>query len=527
MFIDARQIPAHTAFDADICIIGAGAAGIAMALTLAGGRHNVILLESGGLDFDAATHDLSRAAQQIGVRTDGIDENRLRYFGGTTGHWNGWSRPLDAIDFEQRPWVPHSGWPISLSDLEPFYPLAHKICEIYTPNYEPEYWLKRSTSDRYRLLTLDPSQFRNILYLLSPPTRFGQVYRETISKADNIRALLHANALEIQMDAAGNRVAEIRVGTLAGHQFRLTARAVVLATGAIENARLLLNSNRTEAAGVGNRHDLVGRFFMQHPSARSARMLPSDHRLPLDFYMEAKIEQQVMVSVLQVTEEQQRKNLMLNHNIHVYPSPYRWDGLVETTKKIARAALYFGFDEVAEDLRGVIADIDGIAAPFYLAFDKGRTLEFASLNYRPEQAPNFDSRVTLSPERDMLGLQRVIVDWRLSHLDTHTIRIGHRLFASAVARSGLGRVRTRVDFNNRNWPYEAVYLHGGHHHYGTTRMSDDPRHGVVDRHCRIHGVSNLYVAGSSVFPTTGCANPTLTILALALRLADKLKTSLT
>ncbi|MCC7016133.1 MAG: FAD-dependent oxidoreductase [Rhodospirillales bacterium] len=527
MFIDARQIPADTAMDADICVVGAGAAGIALALELAGGRLRVILLESGGFDFDEATHDLTRAARQIGVRTDGIDENRLRYFGGTTGHWNGWTRPLDAIDFEPRPWVPHSGWPIARRDLDPFYPRAHEICEIAAPIYDPEYWLKKSGSDRYRPLNLDPGQFRNILYLLSPPTRFGQVYRDSLARADNIRVVLHSNALELVPDPPGGRIAEVRVGTLAGQRFRVAARAVVLAAGAIENARLMLNSDRIEPAGVGNRRDFVGRCFMQHPSVRSARLLPSDRRLPLDFYSESAIGGQVMIAVLQVTEEQQRKHAILNHNIHVYPMPYRWDGLIEASKKMARAARFIEFDEIAEDLRGVIADIDGVAAPLYLAFDKDKVLEFASLNYRPEQAPNFDSRVILSPERDALGLRRVIVDWRLSELDTRTVLVGHRLFAAAVARAGLGRVRSRINLGDLRWPYEAAYLHGGHHHYGTTRMADDPRRGVVDRDCRVHDVANLYIAGSSVFPTTGCANPTLTLVALAVRLAKKLDASLT
>lgn len=141
-----------------------------------------------------------------------------------------------------------------------------------------------------------------------------------------------------------------------------------------------------------------------------------------------------------------------------------------------------------------------------------------------EQAPHPDSRVTLDGERDALGMPRVVLDWRLSPIDRHTIAFAFRRSVDGLTQAGLGQVTLEPWIETPD--LDSGEFEGGYHHMGTTRMSDTPTSGVVDRHCRVHGVHNLYIAGPSVFPTSGCANPMLTIVALALRLAGHLSDGL-
>jgi choline dehydrogenase-like flavoprotein len=486
LLYDAREVPPGTVVEREVCVIGAGAAGITLALELGGAPFRVALLESGGFEPEPATQDLYRGVV-YGRAYHPLHEARTRRFGGSTNCWMGMCRPLEPIDLEPREWVPHSGWPFGFATLRPFYDRAQRVLGLEGYVYDGSTW---ATPER-PVLPLERGVFETRNFQIVP-SRFGQVHRRTVASAANLDTFLHANAVELRPSETGARIESVRVAALEGSRFDVRARVVVVATGGIENARLLLASNQVQPGGIGNAHDLVGRFFMDHPHVTAAAFLPARADLPLDLYHPHRHGRVLNAAVLMPTAEVQRRDRVLDF----------WAVLT------SEGALP-GFER---SLARVVHGLDG--APGEPA---SRAVFLLAAG---EQAPNPQSRVRLADERDALGMPRVRLEWRLSAIDKRSMLRGHRLLARELARAGLGRLQILLGDDEASWPDD---LSGGRHHIGTTRMHDDPRQGVVDANGRVHGLGNLYVAGSSVFPTSGAANPTLTIVALAVRLADHLK----
>ncbi len=526
MFIDARKLPAGTLLDCDICILGAGAAGITLARELAGSPYKVCLLESGGFDIDQATQDLYKG-EIAGRYYPPLDTARLRFFGGSTNHWDGNCTPLDALDFENRDWVDYSGWPISRSDVDPFYARAQPYCQLGPYRYDPAYWAPLAGGPA---LPLPPEKATTNIAQLSPPTRFGEVYRDDIGRAANVTAVLHANVLEIvpRSDDA-SRIGHVRVAVLKGAAFTVTGRHFVLAMGGIENPRQLLLSNTSAPAGLGNQNDLVGRFFMEHPVVDGATFQPSRKDLNLKLYGETVFGERALTAFLQVSDAALRRHKLTNMRAPLDPTTrYRASVGVEA------------FDELADELRGGPApmsnwlDVKEVIEDFDMVLEAGarkllhRHL-FASaeddvcftMDTMVEQTPNPASRVTLAEERDVFGQRRVRLDWQIEQKTEDNLWRCFEIIGAALGQAGVGRLRSWREHAVRLWGKER--LNYGFHHMGTTRMHQNASRGVVDADCRVHGLKNLYVAGSSVFPTGGHVPPTLTIVALAIRLADHLK----
>lgn len=518
MVIDGRAVPRDQTIQTDVCIIGAGAAGITLARQFVGKSFRVCLLESGGLELEKETQSLY-AGQNTGFPYPPLDVARLRYFGGTTNHWTGWCQPLDDIDFESRPWVPYSGWPFNKAHLDPFYERAQSICELGPFRYDADAW---DTPSAPRFHFIGDRVITKIIQL-SPPTRFGEVYRDEIVRAGNISLNLYANVISIETPSDGRTVTRVRVASLQGNRYWVAAKIFILATGVIENARLLLLSNQVRKAGLGNQYDLVGRFFMEHPWQKSAVLLLSNPYLPIRLYgshTSTRHENQgsrrrtAIKGALVPSRETQRSLNLVNFRAHL--EPLRAKGI---------ASLQFLFnavrkpsmpDDLSKHLGNVIADIDDVARLGYGRIIKGVTpVHMADLFCGIEQVPDPQSRVTLSTERDALGQNRVVLHWGLTATYKDAIRRATELLAEEFGGAGLGRVKIILD--EESGPSQPLI---GFHHIGTTRMHRDPKKGVVDENCRVHDISNLFIAGSSVFPTSGAANPTLTIVALALRLAD-------
>jgi choline dehydrogenase-like flavoprotein len=470
---DARAIPSGTTLRADVCIIGAGAAGITVAHELARTSAAVVVLEAGGLERDAA--DQAQYLGEItGRRYYPLNEARLRYFGGTTNHWGGMCRPLDAADFESRAWLPHSGWPLTRAELYPYYTRAAELCELNGARFSPQ----NAGIPAADLLPLDPRITETVLFRFSRPTRFGKVYRAALARAAGVSVLLHANALELETDDAARTVTGVRAGSLNGNRFHVRARRYVVATGGIDNARLLLASNRTAPAGLGNGRDLVGRYFQDHLVVTGGAVLTTMRPLP-KLYTHQR---------------------------------------VDASGNWPRAALRLAPARQTEARCGghnALVKEDRFAGPNLAARRAGKPVRYTLYN-QWEQLPNPDSRVRLITERDALGMPRVALDWRLADRDWRTLEAAHAAIDAAFRSAGLGRLDGEPD---DTWREAAK---GDFHHMGTTRMHADAARGVVDAACRVHGVDNLYLAGSSVFTTSGSANPTLTIVALALRLAAHL-----
>ena len=486
MIVDAREVPNDSVIDCDVCIVGAGAAGITIAREFLGRSVQVVLLESGWLTPDAATQSLY-AGEVTGRRYYELDAARSRYFGGTTNVWTGECRPLDAQDFERRDWVPDSGWPFGLHELLPFYRDAQSVCQLGPYGYTADDWRGHGVSP----MAMEGGRFESYAFQYSPPTRFGEAYRDELRQAPNVVTYLGANAVDLETPAPPQRVSAVKVACLTGTTFRVAARAFVLATGGIENARLLLLANRVQPAGLGNDHDLVGRYFMEHLSLDAAAAIQSRRGAISDFYTSGHpVDGRRLRGILGLTPELRRRERLTNY-CAVINEP--------SSGPLRR-------------LRDAIADVRGKPAP--------RTYFVKNVM---EQAPNPDSRVTLGEDRDRLGCRRTVLRWRLSSVDKFTAHRAHAILGEELSRSGLGHMTSWMGKEFDPWP---TALRGARHHMGTTRMHADPRRGVVDADCRVHGVANLYVAGSSVFPTCGAANPTLTIVALALRLARHLENRL-
>lgn len=535
MLLDLREMPDGVALEADLCIVGAGVAGITLARSLTGRGLTIVLLESGGGDFESATQELY-AGPNIGMPYYPLKEARLRFFGGSTTVWGGRCTPLDAIDFETRDWVPHSGWPISLADLMPFYEQAHRTLGLGPFIYDERLWSE---------LRLDPPPFdRDRLETRfwrfdQTDDRFNLSACADLVAAADVRIILHANAVHLQANADAGAVDCIRIKTLEGREGTVAARAFVLASGGIENPRLLLASNDIEAAGIGNSEDQVGRYFMEHPHAR-AGFVPSRQVYPLWALFQKRFRRQgeplapLIVPSRQLQQDAGILNTAITFKLQRDPRRgvaldkalyFRLKHRVDPTR--AGRRIWHGYRDLRAWLRRHIR-------PTHARLRTKAGVVGLSAMVRAEQSPNPQSRIQLSAERDALGMPRASLSWQLTALDKHTVDVLADVLSGELERLGIGRLPKSewLDGESLQWPVdETVGNHpiGGYHHIGTTRMSAHPKDGVVDANCRVHGYGNLYIAGSSVFPTAGWANPNLTILALVHRLAghlaDHLRTS--
>ena len=507
MHTDARTLDEGTVLQGDICIIGAGAAGISMALEWIGTPYRVLLLEGGGFEVESEIQDLYHG-ETTGQRYFPLQSSRLHYFGGTTGHWGGFCSPLDPIDFKKRDWVPYSGWPISREDLDPFYARAQPIVELGPPEYDADYWEK--PNEGLARLPVNEEKIRTKMWQFSTPTRFGTKYRQAIVDAPNVHLYTHANVCDIEANEGVSKVERLHIRTLTGKAYAVQARYFVLACGAIQNARLLLASNTQASNGLGNDHDLVGRFFMDHPEVNSGYLLmpaPGPMKLYLFDFFETEARGELALS-----DAQQAEHQVLNGTSSLAPRALSEDvpPWIERFPDDASETLQL-WDGMEQAFKaGEIPKLDPSKYREYLLFT------------RLEQAPNPSSRVTLSDEKDALGMPRVGLHWQPGAVEKRSIRTLYEVLGKEVGASGLGRVQL-MDWLLADEPIWPSFLGSGWHHMGTVRMHEDPRSGVVDADSNVHGIENLYVAGSAVFPTSGAANPTLTLIAMTLRLSDHLK----
>lgn len=520
MLSNLNEFSADDEIFTDLCIVGAGAAGITMARQFIGQAFKVCLLEAGDLEFDARTQALYKG-EIVGYPYYPMDVIRLRYFGGTTNHWAGACRPLDERDFEVRPNIPDSGWPIRKSDLDPFYERAHSVCRLGEYNYDPAQW---ETEESGRLPFVG-SDITTAMMQINP-ARFGSLYLPELRNADNVDVYLAANVIELEASEVNGRISSVRARSLSGRNLTVRSTLFVLATGAIENARILLNSSNAQDGGIGNQNDLVGRYFMEHLSLPSANLVMSNpNSRPGGLYQGATAHGANAMAFLVPSAELQEDEGILNIRAFISPSPIQ-----ELSAKSSDGILSAGFiwNDIRQgrmplnfmhQLQTIITDIDDVAIYSFEKAYARRELGFSLVNHI-EQAPNRNSRITLSENADEFGVKQVKLDWQFGDLERRTLERFNVSLAMAVGRAGIGRLQIVENEQGSEWP---AGLRGAWHQMGTTRMSDSSANGVVDGNCMVHGTDNLYIAGSSVFATSGYTNPTLTIVALALRLADRIE----
>jgi choline dehydrogenase-like flavoprotein len=504
---------------ADVCIVGGGAAGITIARAMLDGPLRIVLVEGGELRMSAAAQAL-HAAACTGHAYPGLDDSRVRALGGTTHVWGGWTRALDPFDFEQHDWVLQSGWPFPQAELDSHFEGARAMLGVPVPAPATPRPEESSGAGTQGAAEARVQEFEFAI----APTRFADEHLAVLRSARNLDVLLGANALGIAMHPNATTARGVHVATEAGYRFFVPARLVILAAGGLENARLLLASEGQGSSGVGNAHDLVGRYFADHLHVSVGSVIPDSPEAAVRHLLR-KGPAASLRSGFALTAAARREGRLLGaavtlHNEddpHDLLSPGPAAGGYQSLMTVARALRRGRMPErLGYHVTAVCRDADQAVRLAYRKINRPLPRRL-TIGLRAEQAPNPDSRVVLDDVRDRFGVRRARLHWRPMPTDFDSIEAARRILSDGI---GVGRVDL--------WPAQGPdgwlsRVRPGAHHMGTTRMHRDPRHGVVDEHCRVHGTGNLYVAGSSVFPTGGWAPPTLTLVALAIRLADRLR----
>jgi choline dehydrogenase-like flavoprotein len=519
--LNANKIANDHILNADICIVGGGAVGIAIAKEFLNTSTTVLLLESGGMSHNDQTQSLYEF-ENVGhpLRAQEGYVSRNRYLGGSTNSWAGRCAPLNEIDFEYRDWIPNSGWPITKQDLDPYYAKAAALLKLPTYQYcTSNIWEKLII--HHRPDYFDEQIFSPEVFLFAEkPINMRSAYAHELIASHNIQICIHANVTEIEPHNSLKTIENIHVATLGGNKFRVKAGVYILACGGWENTRLLLLSQRHTPNGLGNQHDVVGRYYMEHPKKKRASIEIQSAMLKSPVFLGGQnVEMGSILLGTRFSDQFQRQKKLLNHYLEFSPLyPPGMTEFIDSLKRVLKTRNILESDQ--HDLLRY--------SPFIFRWinyfaRKGVNLplpfEQIAITGHMEHAPNRDSRISLSAQKDALGLNRLKVDLRISSEEKAAMIHLHNEMGHWLEQKGLGLLKHDLPDSNSSWPG----LTDSSHHMGTTRMSHNPKEGVVNQDCQVHGINNLYIASSSVFSTAGHVNPTLTIMAIALRVADHLK----
>jgi choline dehydrogenase-like flavoprotein len=535
----------------DVCIIGGGPAAISTALELLKSSAKVLLLVGGGPNRESTSdQDLNRGVVARPGSHEGLEENRRRVFGGASSAWGGRCIPFDPIDFKARSWVPDSGWPFSYETLEPYYRRALTLCRAGKYEFDSRTVFP---SDDAEIISGIGNEDLEAWHLerWSPPINFAVEFEPQLRNHPNITVLLNTHVLRLHSSGGKqtiNSVEAISHGT----RFHVEAKIFVLATGGIENARVLLASQSAEhPAGVGNDNDLVGRFYQVHPHGTYALLAPTN-REGIKYEYELDSEGVYCRRRWWISEAAQGR-LGINNIIFFLDRTNAAEGhrdvafsAVFIAKSVLGVVRTPGVSQKWSKFRtmlpaivphmGVVAKDGAASIPRFAKLMRARMKKrrlpsilpsvhsrFLGLYFQAEQTPNPDSRITLAKDQvDAHGVPRAKVDLRFTELDIHTIVEAHKLFVDRYRAAGAGEIVYDEQNLTKYLRERFQKFNSAGHYIGTTRMADSAERGVVDANSKVFGIDNLYVTGGSVFPTSGHANPTLTISALATRLGEHL-----
>ncbi|RUR37830.1 GMC oxidoreductase [Vreelandella populi] len=460
----------------DVCVIGSGAAGVSIAVTLSHLGHRVLMCEGGDEIFSERSQDSYRGEVE-GDTYIPLEVSRLRHLGGSTNHWGGVCRSLDTYDFTAKSAAPETAWPINNDDLSPYFTAAAELLDL-DPIAADE--------------PIEGAEFQRIHYSLGTPVRVQHKYADAISESEHLLCCLTANLLGLETE--NGHVTRATFGNYTGEQHQVRARYFVLACGGIENSRLLLWCNQQANGQLIPHADKLGRYWMEHPHATVGQALI--------FEPEALGLDETYNVFLSPSEQALERRKMLNCGLRLHRmNAEASQALIEELSTQAPT--------LGEQIRAWQAD--------------GRVIHGAMLRAAWEQEPRFENRVELSEELDSLGIPRSRLVWTQSALDRHTIRESLMLLGEYLLEENIGRVQLADWLAALPVTIPTDGELAGRHHMGGTRMSHRPEEGIVNTDCRLFAQANMYVAGSSVFASAGHANPTLTIVQLALRLCDHLE----
>lgn len=528
MLTDAKTLSSPQSYSADICIIGAGVAGITLALELGLKGISTLIIDGGDENFTMESQSLYAPGESIKGYED-ITYNRLRFLGGSSNHWQNSTGQFTPADFAKRDWVPNSGWPIGFDDISPFYDKAGYYCGTGSDGYSADYWLAK-------MAETDPTRETNKLNLginkaAIPPTRFFFVHGKKIVESENIHLIKNANLIDLSFSTKNNNVESISfVSYDSDIKHTVSAKKFVLCCGGIENARYMLIFNKKYSNKLGNRHDIVGRFFMEHPVLRAANFYPN-RKVKLDALSQGIIdEKRVIKGFMQLEDNCVMENKTINLRLPLHS---------KSKYQISEGIRSFHYlnDDNRKDwfpqdgwshIYNILSDLDmfaeAIARKSFSTdlFDHAKEFGGYEIAMMFEQIPDRDNRIMLSEVKDKLGIQRVNVEWKLLKQDKENVWKSLDVLAHELGKADIGRLNVLDEYEDQVFGEKMFF---SHHHMGTTRMAESEKNGVVDKNLKVFGTENFYIGGSSVFTTSSHVPPTLTISALSIRLANHLEST--
>jgi choline dehydrogenase-like flavoprotein len=552
MFIDAESLENDITFRSDIAVVGSGPAGIVLALELTKSGYEVALIESGRLNFSEATQKLGEASLFDPQFHAPMTECTRRQLGGTSIIWGGRCLPYDPIDFDQRSYIPHSDWPVTYSEIAGYF---QRACEYFFCG-KSEFNINNIPNIEQKSLVPglpDEDVLTSSLERWSLPTNFGKEYFNDLQKSEKIKVIYGLTCTEIETNEKGDQVEVIHGKTLGGKTIHVKCPKYVLAGGAVNTTRLLLASDRRHAGGIGNHSGLLGKFYMGHISGDIAVVhfttLPKDTIYGFDRDQDNIYVRRRFSFTREFLNENQLPNIVAWLGSPKFGDPSHKNGILSSaylalnlpilknylTSTAMRKAAIGKEDQgiywahvlnVLKDFKQALTFVPTFGYGRYIAKRKIPALFVYSganeypLHYHSEQVPNINSTVTLSDERDEIGMRRLNIDLQFSQQDVDGVIKAHQYWDQYLRKHNCGYLKyVANDLQGSVWQQAG----DGFHQVGTTRMSEHPSDGVVGTNCNIHGLDNLFVASSSIFVTSGQANSTFMIVAFALRLADHLK----
>jgi len=509
MIKNLSNFPDDRAVCCDVLIVGSGAAGVTVALELEGQGKSVILLESGLVDYDQESNLLNEGYINNELPPIPLDTSRLRMLGGTTNHWAGNCVAFDSIDFDVRPWIKNSGWPIKYDELKGFYRIARDILQL------PKTMQMTSTVQRNLIdVNNTGSELLNI-QVVRKPLSFGEAYKSKLEKSKTTTVFLDATATYLHMSDQFKAVKTVEVRSSSGNHLTVMPKAVVLATGGVENARLLLSN------GFGEKNKNIGAFFSFHPRIKIGELFlkePIKDENDPYHWTAARPDHK---HVLTLSERSQKIYELPNHALILESNDVPIESLGNSALRRLRSRVKgdLPFDEIGTDLIDFLVNIGDVSRGIWRSND-GQITSYAMTCYL-DQIPCEESRIILSDKRDRFGVRKPEIFWNYDDSEIRKLRLFSETVARQIVASGKGRVVLNEDaFQQKGFLNGIKISSGGGHQIGTTRMSETRLDGVVDRNCQLFGTENLFCLGSSTFATGSWANPTLTIVALSARLAD-------
>lgn len=481
-----------------VVVVGSGAAGIAVALSLAERGRKVLLVESGAAlgrrPGPAVSADVLNEGESTGLPFQGLVAGRRWGFGGTTELWHGQCMRLHPIDLSARDWVPGSGWPLEIAELSSYSAAAERWFDVSGCGYDASRWDEHPTLPP---LNWDGSRLEHDFTEYAPRPLVGRTHWRRLRRHPQVLVLVNATLARVETDGAG--VCAIHLLDPAGGPHRVAARTVVLAAGGIENARLLQLSD-PEGVGIGTGRSLTGRFLQDHPIVRTAEVLAPDYRVLQDRYVALHRGRRKLFPKVRLSAEAQRRHHLLDATA-VFD--HEWDEpSVTAARSVLGAVRSRRLGTIGSDLGQVLRDPLPVASTFLRRYRSGAATRRAPshvwLQVWLEQAPDAHSQVVLATSVDRLGLRRPEVRWRLGEMERRTSRMLTAFVAQDLERLGVARIRPQPAMEDDE-AWDAA-VRDAFHPAGTTRMSAGPATGVVDVNLQVHGVPGMFVVGGSVFP---------------------------